>query len=122
MRKKTNKKLTGVSTVVLLVRRLAKGRSPSNGPVAQLAELGVVVARLQNGGGDLAAALVENAVVTATKLSAVPFLDGLDVGGAARRRARPVGVPLLYDSAGLDQARPRLRGLALVGGNFGELG
>ena len=70
----------------------------------------MVVARLQNGGGDLAAALVvEDAVVTGAKLSAVPFLGGLDVAGAARRRARPVGVPLLYDSAGLDQGRPRLK-------------
>ena len=82
----------------------------------------MVVARLQNGGGDLAAALVvEDAVVTGTKLSAVPFFDGLDVAGAARRRARLVGVPLLHDSAGLDQACPRLRGLALVAGKLWSL-
>ena len=78
-------------------------------------------------GGDHVAAVVfvEDTVVTGTKLSvALFFLGGLDVAGAATRRARPVGVALPYDSAGLGST-PGLRGLVwltLVGGNFRELG
>ena len=44
---------------------------------------------------------------------------------AARRRARPVGVPLLYDSAGLGSTAERVRvfvRLTFVRGRFRELG
>ena len=85
----------------------------------------MVVAGLQDGGGDLAAAFIGwETVVARAKLSAVEqLLDGLYEARAARGTARPVGVALLHDSARLERARPRLRGLGrpLVRGNFGEL-
>ena len=64
----------------------------------------MVVAGLQDG-RDLAAVVVAvEPVITRTKVSfpVFSFFDGFDVALAAGRRARPVGVPLLYDGAGLD--------------------
>ena len=123
-RKNENKRLTGVSTLVLFVRGLAKGRSASNWTVAREAELRVVAAALQKYGGDLAAVLVAvDAVITGTELPALFLFYGFNVTGAARRRARPVRVPLPKNSAGLHRA-PRVRGLGgftLVWGYFGEV-
>ena len=97
MREKKTQKLTWVSTVVLFVRGLAERRGSSNGSVADDAELEVVLAGLEDSGRDWAAVSVAVGplVARAKRSDAVFLFDGLDVARAARRRARPVGVPLL---------------------------
>ena len=78
-RKNENKRLTGVSTVVLFVCGFAKCWSASNWTVAHKAELRVVCASLQKKcRGDLAAVLVAvDTVITRTKVSALFFLTVL---------------------------------------------
>ena len=86
-RKRTNenKRLTGLSTVVLFVCGFAKCWSASNWTVAHKAELRVVCASLQKCRGDLEAVLVAvDTVITRTKVSALFLFDRFDVTRAAR--------------------------------------
>ena len=121
---KKKRPLKGVAAVVLLGLRLAERWSASDRTVAHQAQLGVIVARSQDRGGDLAAVIVSaDAVITRTKAAAVSSFYFSDVAGAAGRRTRPVRVARLDDSTGLDGV-PRwgwLGSFTLVGGKFGKV-